>query len=291
VLVATPIGNLGDLSPRAARELAAADLICCEDTRRTGRLLSLAGIARPPLLRLDDHTEQARLAEIVARIERGERVVLVSDAGMPAISDPGERLVGAVAAHDGRIEVVPGPSAVVAAVAGSGLPSARFCFEGFLPRKAGERTRRLAELADETRTLVLYESPHRLAAALADVAEAFGASRRVVVARELTKLHEQWWRGPAGEAAAWALSESPRGEVAIVIEGAPAAPPPTGDDVEAAVAAALAAGGSIRTVAAEVAERFGVRRRAVYEVALRLAASGEGSRPGPAEGSDEGPGR
>lgn len=284
VLVATPIGNLGDLSGRASQELSTADIIACEDTRRTGRLLSLAGIGRRPLLRLDDHTETARAAEVVTRIERGERVVLVSDAGMPAISDPGERLVHAVAAAGLTIEVVPGPSAVVTALAGSGLPTQRFCFEGFLPRRPGERASRLAVLADEARTMVFYESPHRLAATLADLATAFGVDRPVVVARELTKLHEQWWRGPAAAAATWASEESPRGELVIVVEGAPPAPQPTAGDLEAMVVAALARGGSVKEVATEVAAGHGVSRREVYALAVRLAAASR--RPGgvPVEG-------
>lgn len=273
VLVATPIGNLGDLSSRAVHELGTADLIACEDTRRTGRLLSLAGIERRPLLRLDDHTETARTAEVMARIERGERVVLVSDAGMPGISDPGERLVAAVASGGYTVEVVPGPSAVVTALAGSGLPTHRFCFEGFLPRRRGERMARLGGLAAEPRTMVFYESPHRLAATLADLAAAFGADRPVVVARELTKLHEQWWRGGVGQAAAWALEASPRGELVIVIQGAPPAPEPRAGDLEAVIAARLAQGSSVKEVAVEVAGQFGVSRREGYAIAVRLAAA------------------
>lgn len=284
VLVATPIGNLGDLSPRAARELAGADLIACEDTRRTGRLLQLAGIARRPLLRVDDHTEAARIAEILDRIEAGERVVLVSDAGTPGISDPGERLVAAAVGRGCRVEVVPGPAAVLAALVGSGLVTSRFCFEGFLARKAGERTRRLAELGGESRTMVFYESPHRVAASLADMAAAFGAERPVVVARELTKLHEQWWRGGAGEAAEWATQEPPRGEVVIVVAGAPAPEPPAGADLEAVVRAALATGDTVKGVAAGVAERLGVSRREVYALALRLVAEERAGR-GPAAAS------
>ncbi len=287
VLVATPIGNLGDLSARATQELSTAGIIACEDTRRTGRLLSLAGIGRRPLLRLDDHTETARAAEVVARIERGERVVLVSDAGMPAISDPGERLVHAVAAAGLAIEVVPGPSAVVTALAGSGLPTRRFCFEGFLPRRPGERAARLAALADEPRTMVFYESPHRLAATLTDLAAAFGADRPVVVARELTKLHEQWWRGPAAAAAAWATEESPRGELVIVAEGAPPAPQLTAADLEVAVAAGLARGGSVKEVAAEVAAANGVSRREVYALAVRLAGAARRPAGAPVEVSGE----
>ena len=293
VLVATPIGNLGDLSPRAAAALAGADLVACEDTRRTGRLFELAGLPRRPLLRLDDHTEAARTAEIVDRVLAGARIAVVTDAGTPGIADPGERLVHAAAAAGCTIEVVPGPSAVLTALVGSGLPSARFCFEGFLPRRAGDRTRRLAQLHDEPRTMVFYESPHRLAATLADLAAAFGAGREVVVARELTKLHEQWWRGPAAEAAGWAAGAAVRGEVVVVVAGAPDEPPADATTIERAVADALAAGASVRVAATDVAARLGVGRREVYDVALQLAgrspgpgARGRGTRPGGQEGHD-----
>jgi len=292
VLVATPIGNLGDLSPRAAAALAGADLVACEDTRRTGRLFELAGLARRPLVRLDDHTEVARTTEIVDRVLAGARVAVVTDAGTPGIADPGERLVRAAAAAGCTIEVVPGPSAVLTALVGSGLPAARFCFEGFLPRRAGERARRLTQLRDEARTMVFYESPHRLAATLADLAAAFGPGRDVVVARELTKLHEQWWRGPAGEAAGWAAGAAVRGELVVVVAGAPDEPPPDATTIERAVAEALAAGSSVRAAATDVAARLGVGRREVYDVALQLAgrASGggpdRGGRPRGGEGHD-----
>ncbi len=276
VIVATPIGNLGDLSPRAARELAEADLIACEDTRRTGKLLHLAGIARRPLLRIDDHTEAERVEQILDRLGRGQRVVLVSDAGTPAVSDPGERLVRAVVAGGYPVEVVPGPSAAIAALVGSGLGTQRFCFEGFLPRRPGERGTRLAQLAGEERTLIVYESPHRLAVTLTDMVSAFGADRAVVVARELTKLHEQWWRGRLDEAAAWAAATVLKGEVVIVVEGA--SPPALAStaELEAAVAQALTAGASVKDVALELAARFGVSRRRIYELAVRAAPRGLG---------------
>lgn len=200
VLVGTPIGNMGDLSPRAARELAAADVIACEDSRRTGRLLELAGLARRPMLVINDHTEGARTGEVLARLGSGERVAVVTDAGMPGISDPGERLVRAAAAAGFRVEVVPGPSALLAALVASGLPTGRFAFEGFLARKGSARRERLDELAGEQRTVVLFEAPHRLARTLADLAQAFGGDRRVAVCRELTKLHEEIWRGSLAEA-------------------------------------------------------------------------------------------
>src|SRR5262245_22432920 len=211
VLVGTPIGNLGDLAPRAAEALAGADAVCCEDTRRTGKLLSLAGIERRPLVVVNEHTEGREIPRVLARLARGERVALVSDAGMPGISDPGERLVAAAVAAGHPVEVVPGPSARLAALVVSGLPAGRFVFEGFLPRKGSGRTERLAAVADERRTTVLYEAPHRLARTLAELAAACGEDRRVVVARELTKLHEEVWRGAVAGAAPRAGDRPPPG--------------------------------------------------------------------------------
>ena len=238
VLVATPIGNLGDLSPRARAELEGADAIACEDTRRTGKLLDLEGIpARGRMVVLNDHTEGTRAPELVARVRRGDRVVVVSDAGMPGISDPGERLVRVAIDAGVHVEVVPGPSAGVTALVASGLPTGRFVFEGFLPRRGAERAERLAALAVETRTVVLYEAPHRVARTVADLAGACGGSRRVAVARELTKLHEEVWRGTLDEAVGLDELAHPKGEYVLVLEGAPP-PAPAGPD---AVLAALEA--------------------------------------------------
>ncbi|MGD9751687.1 MAG: 16S rRNA (cytidine(1402)-2'-O)-methyltransferase [Acidimicrobiia bacterium] len=270
VLVATPIGNLGDLSPRARQALVDADLIACEDTRRTGRLLALVGVERRPLLRLDDHTEAAESGRVLERLAAGATVALVSDAGLPAVADPGERLVAAAVAAGHRVEVVPGPSAGLTALVGSGLPTARFCFEGFLPRRASARAALLQELRDERRTMVFFEAPHRLAAALADLSAAFGADRRVAVARELTKLHEQWWRGTLGEAAARAAAAEPRGEHVVVVAGAPALAAPSDTEIDAALTELLAAGASVKEAAATVAARTGVARRVAYDAALRL---------------------
>ncbi len=270
VLIGTPIGNLGDLSPRAVEELARADVVACEDSRRTGRLLRHAGIRARELLVVNDHSESRQVAGVLDRLARGQRVAVVTDAGMPGISDPGERLVRA-AARDGHVvEVVPGPSALVAAVVTSGLPAGRFCFEGFLPRKGGGRRERLAALADEPRTLVLYEAPHRLAATLADLADSLGPWRRVAVARELTKLHEEVWRGRLDDAAAWATETPPRGELVLVVEGAPPPAPAGEDELEAAVARRLAAGDSAKDAAAAAAADLGVPKRRAYEVAVRL---------------------
>ncbi len=209
MLVGTPIGNLADLSPRAREALASADVIACEDTRRTGRLLELSGIGRRPLLVVNDHTEDSRVREVVDRVAAGERVAVVTDAGMPGISDPGERLVRAVADAGLTVEVVPGPSAVVSALVVSGLPAGRFVYEGFLPRKGSGRSVRLRALADEQRTVVLYEAPHRVAATLADLAQACGDDRPVALVRELTKLHEEVWRGTLAGAMARVAESNP----------------------------------------------------------------------------------
>jgi len=216
VLVATPIGNLGDLPPRAAQVLAEATLICCEDTRRTGRLLQHAGVTGYRLAVCNEHTEAARVREVVDVLTAGGDVAVVSDAGTPGISDPGERLVRAVLDAGFEVSTVPGPTALVAALVTSGLPTSRFVFEGFLPRSGKPRRDRLAELATERRTIVVYESPHRVARTLADLTAAFGADRHISVSRELTKLHETIVRAPLGEVE---LGE-PRGEYVLVIAGA-----------------------------------------------------------------------
>ncbi len=270
VLVGTPIGNLGDLSPRAIEALGASDAICCEDTRRTGRLLQHAGVARRPLVVVNDHTELAAIEGVLERLALGERVAVVTDAGMPGISDPGERLVRAAVEAGHVVEVVPGPSAAVTALVASGLPTGRFAFEGFLPRKGSGRTARLAEVATEPRTTVLYEAPHRLARTLADLAAACGAERPVAVARELTKLHEEVWRGSLAEACAWVAGREPRGEVVLVLEGAPAPQAAGPEAVEAAVQDRLARGDSPRDAATAVAVALGVPKRQAYEVAVRL---------------------
>jgi 16S rRNA (cytidine1402-2'-O)-methyltransferase len=276
VLVGTPIGNLGDLPPRAVDALAAADAIVCEDTRRTGRLLEHAGVPRTPLVVANDHTEAAAVAEVLTRLERGERVAVVTDAGMPGISDPGERLVRAAAAAGHTVEVVPGPSAAVAGAVVSGLPTGRFVFEGFLPRKGSGRRERLAELAAERRTIVLYEAPHRLARTLDDLVAALGPSRRVAVARELTKLHEEVWRGTLAEARARTDEVEPRGEHVLVVEGAPEPERPGDEEVSAALVRAREGGASTRDAVAAVAAQLGVPRRRVYELANDRDGAGRG---------------
>jgi 16S rRNA (cytidine1402-2'-O)-methyltransferase len=221
LVVATPIGNLGDLSPRAREALAAVACIAAEDTRHTRILLQAAGIATP-LVSLHTHNESERVPELIARLARGEDVALVSDAGTPLLSDPGFELVTAAARAGFAVHTIPGPSAVTAALAVAGLPTQRFCFEGFLPARSGERRTALAGLADEPRTIVFFEAPHRIEAMLADLAEAFGAERQAVVARELTKVHETLYRGTLAELRLRAQSEEnfARGELTVVVQGA-----------------------------------------------------------------------
>jgi 16S rRNA (cytidine1402-2'-O)-methyltransferase len=273
VLVATPIGNLEDLSPRAVRVLAEADVIACEDTRHTRRLLSHAGVSGRPLLAVHDHNEAAQTRRVLGLVDSGQTVAVVSDAGMPGISDPGARLAGAVAASGARVTVVPGPSAALAALVVSGLPAGRFCFEGFLPRRGAERRRRLEATAAERRTTVVYESPHRLEATLADLVEHCGPKRRVAVVRELTKLHEEVWRGTLADALDRSRELAPRGEHVIVVAGAPEPAPPADDELEADLLDRVADGRSWREAVSEVAEHLGVPRRRVYDRALKLRQS------------------
>jgi 16S rRNA (cytidine1402-2'-O)-methyltransferase len=275
VLVATPIGNLCDLSPRARVVLEQADLVCCEDTRRTRALLSAVGIpAGGPtgdrLLSLHGHNEHARLARVVAAVAGGATVAVVSDAGTPGISDPGAWLAAEVAGAGGAVTTVPGPSSVLGALVVSGLPSDRFCVEGFLPRKGPERRRRLAGLLADERTTVVLEAPGRVGATVAELAAA-EPERRVAVVRELTKLHEEVWRGTMAAAAETFAAQAPRGEVVLVVEGAPP-PEPAGDDaVDAAVRAMRRddPDAGPRQVADRVSVALGVPRRRAYEAALR----------------------
>ncbi len=275
VVVATPIGNLGDLSPRAVESLASADVVYCEDTRHSRKLLTHAGISGVPLRSLHGHNEGDRIDEVVAAVAAGRCVALVSDAGMPAVSDPGAQAVAAVAAAGLPITVLPGPSSVLVALVASGLATDRFCFEGFLPRSGRDRSARLAAIAAESRTTVLFEAPVRTAATLGDLAAACGPERRVAVARELTKLHEEVWRGTLADACRWA-ADGVRGEVVLVLAGAPDVAGPEVDDevLVAAVAAQSAAGARTRGAVDRVAADFGVSRRRVYELALRVKHGG-----------------
>jgi 16S rRNA (cytidine1402-2'-O)-methyltransferase len=220
-VVATPIGNLGDMSPRARAILSACALIAAEDTRHTGSMLAHFGIATP-MVSLHDHNEKARTPEILARLRSGVSVALVSDAGTPAISDPGFELVRACAAEGLEVVPVPGPCALVAALSAAALPTDRFCFEGFLPARRAARRARLEELSAETRTLVFYESPHRVVEMIEDCAECFGSERRAALAREISKLHESLYRGTLGQLAARAAGEASmaRGEIVLVVAGA-----------------------------------------------------------------------
>ena len=266
ILAATPIGNLGDASKRLTDALATATVIAAEDTRSAIHLMKALGIEnRPRLIALHEHNEDAKAAEIV-ELARADDVLVLTDAGMPAISDPGYPLVAAAAAAGVRVTALPGPSAVLTALALSGLPTDRFCFEGFLPRKAGERRQALSALKREPRTMVVFESPNRLAALLADLAEVFGADRRVVVVRELTKLFEEVRRGTAAELAEWAAA-GVKGEICVVIEGAAAARVDLDAGIEQ-VHALVADGIRLKDAAAEVAEATGLGKRDLYEGAL-----------------------
>jgi 16S rRNA (cytidine1402-2'-O)-methyltransferase len=263
-LVATPIGNLGDLAPRAIDVLASAALVCCEDTRRTGRLLQHAGVRAERLAVCNDHTEMARLADVLEVLGAGRDVAVVTDAGTPGVSDPGQRLVRAVLDAGFRVSAVPGPVAAVTALVVSGLPTNRFVVEGFLPRAGRERRERLAELATERRTVVLYEAPHRIRRTLDDLAERCGADRPVAVARELTKLYEQVVRGTLGSIDVG----EPRGEYVVVLGGAPSiAAQPGDDDVRHALRVAMDDGATRRDAVASVAERLAVPKRVVYAIA------------------------
>jgi 16S rRNA (cytidine1402-2'-O)-methyltransferase len=267
-VIATPIGNLEDVTLRALRVLAEADLVLAEDTRRTRILLDHHGVAARPRS-LHAHNEAARSEEALARLAGGARVALVSDAGTPLVSDPGARLVAAAAAAGHDVVPVPGASAVLAALAASGLAGDAFCFAGFLPRKAGARRARLAALRERPEPLVLFESPRRLAATLADLAGALGGERRACVARELTKRHEELVRGSLDELRE-RFAEGTRGEVTLVVAGAP---PPLGlggEALDARIRALLDAGESPRAVADALASEAGVPRREVYQRALAL---------------------
>jgi 16S rRNA (cytidine1402-2'-O)-methyltransferase len=275
VLVGTPIGNLDDLSPRAVEALRTADVIAAEDTRRTRALLSHAGIPAGRRLRaVHARNEAAATARIVDEVRAGDRVAVVTDAGMPGISDPGAALVRACLDAGLPVETVPGPSAVLTALVLSGLPTERFVFEGFLPRKGRARAERLAVLADEPRTTVLFEAPGRVRATLADLASACGADRPVAVGRELTKLFEDVWRGTLAEAVRHVERTEPRGEHVVVVGPAAERAPADEAEVESAVRAALADGRSARDAAADVADALGVARRRAYAAATRLKGSG-----------------
>lgn len=268
VLAATPIGHADDAPPRLAAELAAADVIAAEDTRRLHRLANQLGVELGGrVTSYFEGNETARTPQLLEALQSGERVVLVTDAGMPSVSDPGYRLVAAAVEADIRVTSVPGPSAVLTALAVSGLPVDRFCFEGFLPRKAGERARRLAELGGEQRTMVFFEAPHRTETALAAMATAFGDDRAAAVCRELTKTHEEVRRGSLAALVQWA-GDGVRGEVTIVVAGAePSAEVASDpDSLRAAVADLEESGMRRKDAIAAVAAQAGLPKRDVYQV-------------------------
>jgi 16S rRNA (cytidine1402-2'-O)-methyltransferase len=270
-VVATPIGNLADLSPRAQEVLGQADVIAAEDTRRTLQLLQALGISRP-LVSLFEHNESQRVPQLLERLAAGENVALVSDAGTPLLSDPGFELVRAASRAGFAVQAIPGPSAITTALAAAGLPAQRFCFEGFLPARAGERRSALAALAHEPRTLVFFEAPHRIRATLSDLAAEFGPEREAVVARELTKAHESIYRGTLAELGLTAVRDEnfERGEITLLVAGAPLADPGAADPAQLR-----------RTVdillkelppgraAAVAAQLTGATRAAAYALALR----------------------
>ncbi|MET9545642.1 16S rRNA (cytidine(1402)-2'-O)-methyltransferase [Streptomyces sp. NPDC006627] len=283
VLAGTPIGDVADAPPRLAAELASADVVAAEDTRRLRRLTQALGVqVGGRVVSYFEGNESARTPELVEALADGARVLLVTDAGMPSVSDPGYRLVAAAVERDIKVTAVPGPSAVLTALALSGLPVDRFCFEGFLPRKAGERLSRLKEVAEDRRTLVYFEAPHRIDDTLAAMAEAFGADRRAAVCRELTKTYEEVKRGSLAELAAWA-ADGVRGEITVVVEGAPeksAADLGPGELVRR-VLVREEAGERRKEAIAAVAAEAGVPKREVFDA---VVAAKNAARSGPSEG-------
>jgi len=270
VVVATPIGNLGDLSPRAAATLQEADVVCCEDTRHTGQLLARLGLRASRLLSVHAHNERERVAEVLDLLERGERVALVSDAGTPTLSDPGEWVISAAIAAGYKVTTVPGPSAAVSAVVVAGLGTARWRFEGFLPRRGSARAQRLGEIAQATHPSVIYEAPQRVASTLQDLANRCGGDRKVVVCRELTKLFEETWRGTLAEACERSTLSAARGEHVLVVAAVPAGERsvPSESEVRSGIASRMSAGASRRQAAADVAADLGVSKRFAYETSL-----------------------
>ena len=273
-LVATPIGNLGDLSPRAREVLSAVDFIAAEDTRVTQKLLTACGLPRKPMISYYEHNRRARGEEVLAKLLAGESCALVTDAGTPAVSDPGEDLVALCAEHDVPVIPIPGCCAAVCALAASGLPTGRWCFEGFLSVNKKARRAHLDALQNEKRTMIFYEAPHKLCATLRDLAEAFGGARRISLSRELTKLHEETLRRTLAEAAAYFDRTPPRGEFVLIVEGAPDEPE-TEQDEQARLAAAAAAvrrrmeeGQTQKDAVKAVSAETGVKKNALYRFVL-----------------------
>jgi 16S rRNA (cytidine1402-2'-O)-methyltransferase len=274
VLAGTPIGDVSDASARLGRVLAGADVVAAEDTRRLRRLTSELGIqVRGRVVSYFEGNERERTPELLEALEQGQTVVVVTDAGMPSVSDPGYRLVAAAIEAEVDVTAVPGPSAVLTALALSGLPVDRFTFEGFLPRKPGERGRRLEELKDEPRTMVFFEAPHRLAQSLEAMAGAFGADRRTAVCRELTKTYEEVKRGRLEELVTWS-KDGVRGEITVVVSGADPHKVLTPEDLAREVAVDEEAGTPRKQAIADVAKRFNVPKRTVYDAVLAARKSG-----------------
>lgn len=269
-VVGTPIGNLGDVTSRAIETLRDADLICCEDTRRTGMLLAHLGLPSKKYVVANEHTEREASVTVLAALAEGRAVALVTDAGTPVVSDPGARIVRAALDAGHEVTIAPGVSALTAALPLAGFDVQRFAFEGFLPRSGAERTERLRRLAVEDRAIVLYEAPHRLARTLADLEVSCGSLRRVTLARELTKMHEEVWRGTLREAVRRCDDVEPRGEYVVVVEAAPPPEPASDERIVDALRDELARGTSRRDAATLVAAALGAPRRRVYELALAL---------------------
>ncbi|MFJ4027040.1 16S rRNA (cytidine(1402)-2'-O)-methyltransferase [Paenarthrobacter sp. NPDC089989] len=269
VLAATPIGNVGDASSRLIELLGTSDIIAAEDTRRLHRLVQALGVqVTGRVISYHEHNEVAKTGDLLEQVRAGKNILMVSDAGMPAVSDPGFRLVEGAVAAGLTVTAVPGPSAVLTALALSGLPTDRFCFEGFLPRKSGERSSRLGELADERRTMVFFEAPHRLEAMLRALHERFGPDRPGAVCRELTKTYEEVIRGSMRELLEWAEANEVRGEIAVVVGGAPEQAPAKPEDHVAAVNELVSQGIRLKEAVAAVADDARISKRELYAAVL-----------------------
>lgn len=270
-IVGTPIGNLEDITFRAIRILQTVDAIAAEDTRHTGKLLHHFQI-KTPQISYHQHNIQSRIPQFIDRLLQGQTLALVTDAGMPCISDPGYELVSACVTANISVIPIPGPTAAITALAASGLPSNRFCFEGFLPVKGKERRKRLVALQPELRTLIFYEAPHRLRQTLEDFRETFGAERAIVISRELTKLHETFWRGTVAAAIVYFRQEEPRGEYTLILEGATQSlsEKTTEAEIIAALQNLLEEGISRSQASKEIAQSLHLSRREVYQLALTL---------------------
>ncbi len=265
-IVGTPIGNLSDLSDRGREALQSCDVIVCEDTRRSGRLLQQLGLAKRPFLVANEYTEGKATAAVIERIKGGQRVVLITDAGMPGVSDPGSGLIKGVIASGLAVDVVPGPTALISGLVLSGLPTTRFVFEGFLARRGQEREVQLGDIASQPRTTVFYESPKRVVRTLQDLAKVCGADRQVALARELTKLHEQVVRGTIEEVESHFADVAPRGEFVVIVAGRNAPPGASDEEIRTWLDEALRAGLSKRDAVSQVVERSGVAKNRVYHL-------------------------